>query len=81
MFKVIWLYKLNFLVVFFCKICLFFVLGGVYYLIFRSLGFEFGGFIGLIFVFVNVVVVVMYVVGFVEIVVDFFKVIESFFFF
>lgn len=42
-------------------------------MIFRSLGLEFGGFIGLIFLVVNVVVVVLYVVGFVEIVKDLIK--------
>lgn len=37
-------------------------------MIFRSLGLEFGGFIGVVFFFVNVIGVVMYIVGFVEIV-------------
>lgn len=54
--------------------CLFFFLGGAYYLISRSLGPEFGGSIGLIFAFANAVAVAMYVVGFAETVVELLKV-------
>lgn len=57
----------------------FFVSGGAYYLISRSLGPEFGGSIGLIFAFANAVAVAMYVVGFAETVVDLLKVMESLF--
>lgn len=52
----------------------FFLSGGAYYLISRSLGPEFGGAIGLIFAFANAVAVAMYVVGFAETVVELLKV-------
>lgn len=76
-----WSYKLNPLAVPQSKTCSFFVLGGAYYLISRSLGPEFGGSIGLIFAFANAVAVAMYVVGFAETVVDLLKVIKVFLFF
>ncbi|KAK3594337.1 hypothetical protein CHS0354_026214 [Potamilus streckersoni] len=47
--------------------------GGVYYMISRSLGPEFGGAIGLIFSLANAVAVAMYVVGFAETVRDLLK--------
>lgn len=42
------------------------VLGGVYFLLSRSLGPEFGGSIGIIFSFANAVAAAMYMVGFAE---------------
>lgn len=57
---------------------LFFLSGGAYYLISRSLGPEFGGAIGLIFAFANAVAVAMYVVGFAETVVELLKVNEPY---
>uniref|UniRef100_A0A8C0FZE8 Solute carrier family 12 member 2 n=1 Tax=Bubo bubo TaxID=30461 RepID=A0A8C0FZE8_BUBBB len=61
------------LFVFFCLFYFFFLSGGAYYLISRSLGPEFGGAIGLIFAFANAVAVAMYVVGFAETVVELLK--------
>lgn len=58
----------------FFVISIFFLSGGAYYLISRSLGPEFGGAIGLIFAFANAVAVAMYVVGFAETVVELLKV-------
>uniref|UniRef100_A0A8C8BH08 Solute carrier family 12 member 3 n=1 Tax=Otus sunia TaxID=257818 RepID=A0A8C8BH08_9STRI len=58
---------------FFCLFYFFFLSGGAYYLISRSLGPEFGGAIGLIFAFANAVAVAMYVVGFAETVVELLK--------
>ena len=40
--------------------------GGVYYLISRSLGPEFGGAIGIVFSFANAVAAAMYLIGFAE---------------
>lgn len=61
-------------VFFFVCVQFFFLSGGAYYLISRSLGPEFGGAIGLIFAFANAVAVAMYVVGFAETVVELLKV-------
>ena len=44
--------------------------GGVYYMISRSLGPEFGGAIGLMFTFANSIAVAMYVIGFCESLLD-----------
>jgi amino acid transporter len=44
----------------------FFFLGGIYYMISRSLGPEFGGAIGLMFTLANSIAVEMYIVGFCE---------------
>lgn len=48
----------------------FFLSGGTYFLISRSLGPELGGSIGLIFAFANAVAVAMHTVGFAETVTD-----------
>lgn len=48
----------------------FFIPGGTYFLISRSLGPELGGSIGLIFAFANAVAVAMHTVGFAETVTD-----------
>lgn len=52
------------------------VLGGVYFMISRSLGPEFGGSIGVIFAFANAVAVGMHTVGFAETVRDLIKVLN-----
>merc|ERR1719367_2509798 len=44
--------------------------GGVYYMISRSLGPEFGGAIGLMFTLANSIAVAMYVIGFCEALID-----------
>jgi len=44
----------------------FFLAGGIYYLISRALGPEFGGAIGLMFTLANSIAVAMYIVGFCE---------------
>jgi solute carrier family 12 sodium/potassium/chloride transporter 2 len=44
----------------------FFFTGGIYYMISRSLGPEFGGAIGLMFTLANSIAVAMYIVGFCE---------------
>lgn len=48
----------------------FYIAGGTYYMISRSLGPEFGGSIGVIFSLANAVAIAMYVVGFAEAVRD-----------
>ena len=44
--------------------------GGIYYMISRSLGPEFGGAIGLMFTLANSIAVSMYLIGFVEALLD-----------
>jgi amino acid transporter len=47
--------------------------GGIYYMISRSLGPEFGGAIGLMFTLAQAIAVSMYVIGFSEALLDFIK--------
>lgn len=66
----------NFYQIIIMDIYFFFNKGGIYFMISRSLGPEFGGSIGLIFALANAVACAMYIVGFCESMTDVFKVFD-----